>query len=332
MPGRGKAKAVKGKGKGKGSAKNSAKKGNVQTPDLDSSQDSNGNPGNQRKQMQKPKPPECFSLQVGAERKPVSRKRKGEMERSVLEEQPPKTQHVTRQSQDEKDVTASARYEEEGNVFEISVSGQNEEFRSGNEAKDSSGTSDEETEDSDVDSDASTVLEADTESSPLNSSQRLTNNNAVKGRSPRSRSPDDNSGEQTELERIASFMEQRGLVMMEASKINYLNRQATQHDTDHRSRDDPQRGKNDVIKAVPDEMDVRSVVTIYKSAVGKVPSNKRGSSSSDEILDTSDEVDKLPLDQINLRNQVNQFIADNQGLVPPEVLEHERPRYRQDEV
>ena len=54
-----------------------------------------------------------------------------------------------------------------------------------------------------------------------------------------------------------------------------------------------------------------SEITIYHNSVEKL-SSKRGSSSSEDALDTSDEVDLIPINQLNVCNEgnVNDIIVD----------------------
>ena len=59
-----------------------------------------------------------------------------------------------------------------------------------------------------------------------------------------------------------------------------------------------------------------SVITVYKNAVPRVENSKRDSSSSEEQLDTSDEltdlnVAQMTINQMNKHNDVMQFIAEN---------------------
>ena len=64
---------------------------------------------------------------------------------------------------------------------------------------------------------------------------------------------------------------------------------------------------------VCDEFDNSSAVTVYKNAVE--PCSKRDSSSSEDMLDTSDEVDKLNIGNLTTsvgNDNVVRFITENQ--------------------
>ena len=66
-------------------------------------------------------------------------------------------------------------------------------------------------------------------------------------------------------------------------------------------------------------------ITIYHNAVG-ILSSKRGSSSSEDALDTSDEVDLLPINQLNVRNREN----DN-DIIVDKFLKESRKQFNSDD-
>ena len=87
--------------------------------------------------------------------------------------------------------------------------------------------------------------------------------------------------EEKEMQKFVDFMRKQGLVVVDAAKMKELSGDGT-------DRQKPRHVGGDD----------SSIVTIYKNAVQKDGNSKRDSSSSDKMLDTSDEVDKLNLDQM----------------------------------
>ena len=106
-----------------------------------------------------------------------------------------------------------------------------------------------------------------------------------------------------EMQQFAPYMKKEGLMMVKASD----NRKEKQGKF---SREKRIQGN----VTPPRDLDRRSEITIYRNAVE--PESKRDSSSSDEPLDTSDEVDKLPIQEMDPSSRgptdlVHQFIVEN---------------------
>ena len=105
--------------------------------------------------------------------------------------------------------------------------------------------------------------------------------------------------EQFQFERFAEFMEQRGLMLVDAKSVNA-------------EKGNTMKSKDNNVK-VSTEFDHmknnHSVVTIYKAAVP--PANSKQGSSSSE-LDTSDEIEHLNVTNVNLspNNDIEKFITE----------------------
>ena len=114
--------------------------------------------------------------------------------------------------------------------------------------------------------------------------------------------------EEEEMQKLVDFMKKKGLVVVEAPKAQMPSQ----------SR---QRTTNDSRKGMNSFNDNSSVVTIYKDAVPG-GSNKRDSSSSEEVMDISDQTNKeSPMSEdegADSHDQVVQFITENPvGRVDP---------------
>ena len=117
-----------------------------------------------------------------------------------------------------------------------------------------------------------------------------------------------------EMKRFASYMKQQGLMLVDSSQMHNRNLNLGQKSC----------GKEITANALVDNVDNHSEITIYRNAVEQMTeSSKRDSSSSEEPLNTSDEIDKMPLDNLALQtmneNDNFQFFADQTrtSIIPP---------------
>ena len=162
---------------------------------------------------------------------------------------------------------------------------------------------------------------SDEEDSQNNNASRLDYEN-MSGGSTRVliRSPEEiQKQEEAEMMKFVDFMKKQGLVMVQQeSPVNKTNKTTDEQAGKRRmeaahtagNSGQGQKGNRGI---VTDFIDNVSVVMVYKNAV-ESDKGKCDSLSSDEPLDTSDEIDKtIPLGGLELNNttqNINDFISD----------------------
>ena len=127
----------------------------------------------------------------------------------------------------------------------------------------------------------------------------------------------DNKDEEAGMQCFVDYITKKGLVIVDASAIQRNNTSQLGVSRGYRKK---AAGKADTVeRGKPIDDDAESAVTIYRNAVQQVHVNKSSdgkrdsSSSTDEQLDTSDELDKMPLNMNNLsvqNNELHRFIAE----------------------
>ena len=110
--------------------------------------------------------------------------------------------------------------------------------------------------------------------------------------------------EKREMQKFVDYIKSQGLVIVDSAQLNQLQKQTK---TNTAKKDSGKELIN-----YDKSGDGMSEVTVYRNAIDKMSMN-RDSSSSDEQLDTSDELDKIPMNDLNVsqrNNQIDKFIAD----------------------
>ena len=225
-----------------------------------------------------------------------------------------------------------AIFSEDGNEVEIEVQGQATDFQSENEEEgtETEGNATKDTEPSDSDSTNKLDYKDATILDDQDHSQQQENNNASKIVGPylnrkeggchtsRFDEPSDVviaepmpstlSGQESNMKNFMEYMKSQGLVIVEASKVN--NRNVFNKSNTGMSS----RLKKGRFVQTSKEIDGQSEVTVYKNAVPQMmPNNKRDSSSSEEPLDMSDEIDQLTVENLRMTpaDKVQNFITEN---------------------
>ena len=136
--------------------------------------------------------------------------------------------------------------------------------------------------------------------------------------------------EEEEMQKFVDFMKKQGLVMVQQTTDTpkmtvHVTQEQEQCSGPSQKLTKPASGMDKEKRGIEtDFIDNNSVVTIYRNAVKPISDqtgslinqmeqgNKRDSSSSERPLDTSDEVDKLPIGEIEMNREcdINQFISD----------------------
>ena len=203
------------------------------------------------------------------------------------------------------DKGVSAKFYEEGDTVEFEVEGQATDFNS--EEDDLESDSDNECEGSMTGSNINTNRSFDEMEEGECSMERVDDEVTILKRNPK----DMQEAEEKEMMKFVNFMKKQGLVIVDAS------------DTDKIAKQRKEIGGRLTTKSY-DRMenenapDNNSEVTIYKNAVEKSIS-KRDSLSSDEPLDTSEELEKIALNamtdlNIQRNNDIDQFLSEAQRI------------------
>ena len=107
--------------------------------------------------------------------------------------------------------------------------------------------------------------------------------------------------------KFVNFMKKQGLVMVESTRLVQQ---------DQGPAPQIRKGRQGKESGMTDHTENASIITVYRNAVPKVMESKRDSSSSEDQLDTSDELAELNVAQLSMQgldkhNNVIQFIAEN---------------------
>ena len=196
--------------------------------------------------------------------------------------------------------TTRANVEEEGDLLEYEVEGQAtefiEEFEEG------------EREESSSESESEEEISEDEDGPDKNPIQRVsTNNNATITSVGKQKITEPSETEEIEMEKFVNYMKKKGLMVVEMSTPEMP------------EMSDGKRSANIIEKTgqyanVTQAADSNSVVTVYRGAVKKSVKSKRDSSSLENPLDTSDEIEQMnqvEMGQLSIidRNDNNYHIA-----------------------
>ena len=126
--------------------------------------------------------------------------------------------------------------------------------------------------------------------------------------------------EEQEMQKFMDFIKKQSLVIVDVNQLSGEVQGKTKvgHQANEMERasmlkgprvNQQQKGKKE--DNINDNLDDQSEVTVYQNAMEKM-SSKRGSSSSEDHLDTSDELDWVAINELTLKNDeiVNAFISE----------------------
>ena len=123
-----------------------------------------------------------------------------------------------------------------------------------------------------------------------------------------------------EMKKFAKYMKSQGLMLVESSKEENRNKFNKGHRPGEPNSAQGRRsgiinGSGAVDVLTREDCETQSEVTIYWNAVQQTNEsnsiNKRNSSSSDEPLDTSDEIDKLGVDELTLNHEYSSTLEQH---------------------
>ena len=211
---------------------------------------------------------------------------------------------VTKRKKTNNTEVITAQSEEEGDEVTYEIEGQSTEFM--DEEQDA--------EDYKTESDSEEEMEEKIDESETEFQSQ--NNNASRAESEFSEviikcqsEAEIQQAEEQEMQKFVEYMKKQGLVLVQASpgqNVAELSRIA-------KDKASGRKGNTMIAKGL-NELDTNSEITVYHTAVRLENASKRDSSSSeDQPLDTSDEMEKndIGLNNVHLSNKIDQFITDN---------------------
>ena len=234
----------------------------------------------------------------------------------------------------------STSFQEDGDTVQIEVDGQNTEFSNEDEPPENMDNTESESEDGEVNFHRDVISQNNNATKSMRPNEDEVNQtvhqprpHCSKDEEPATpgevyvipRDPEqDKMEEEAGMQRFIDYMKKKGMVMVQTSQQQQPDTKTPKKHSEKstmrlpqpvRSNGEPNRRDENSGESGENE----SVVTIYRNAVKQVDkpstnSNKFDSSSSDEtgnFMDSSDEYDKLPIDNLNITNEdVAKFISD----------------------
>ena len=226
----------------------------------------------------------------------------------------------------------TATFEEDGDTVELEVRGQSTDFASETKEMEQGEITDSEDEEDEVyqgessNNNATKINDRQVVEQPEQyGNTTMDQSDAEEEVTIRKRTEEEiKAQEELEMQKFVNFMKKQGLVLVDTNALKQKEEKSNGRQT--------VAGGNQWVNTVEkqkhpgmetDFIDNSSIITVYKNAVQPIEGpalvvkltdhlNKRGSTSSEDALDTSNKIDKLPVNDIELTRErnINQFISD----------------------